>query len=74
MTQRYFQLYKPLHESEDLRHEFQFLVLNIYNEGNLGSRTLTCSSVIPLPKDTRQSISDNFLLTACSATQTSFKI
>ena len=51
-----FQVYKPLLECEDLRDEFQFLVLNIYNEGNLGSRTLTCSSLIPLPKDTSKYI------------------
>ena len=56
MSQRYFQVYKPLLECEDLRHEFQFLVLNIYNEGNLGYRTLTCSSLIPLPKDTSKYI------------------
>ena len=37
--------------SLSVRHEFQFLELNIYNEGNLGSRTLTCSSLIPLLKD-----------------------
>ena len=48
--------YKPLLECEDLRHEFQFLVSNIYKEGNLGSRTLTCSSLIPLPKDTSKYI------------------
>ena len=56
MTQRYFQVYKPLLECEDLRHEFQFLVLNIDNGGKLGSRTLTCSSLIPLPKDTSKYI------------------
>ena len=56
MTLRYFQVYKPLLESEDLRNEFQFVVLNIYNERNLGSRTLTCSSLIPLPKDTSKYI------------------
>ena len=51
-----------------------FLALNNYIQGwNLRSRMLTCFSLIPLPKDTRQSISDNFLLTGCSATQTSFK-
>ena len=46
-----FSSVQPLLECEDLRHEFQFLVLNIYNEGNLRSRTLTCSSLMPLPKD-----------------------
>ena len=45
-----------------------FLALNIYNQGNLRSRTLTCSSLIPLSKDTRQSIpAHNFLHTGCLA-------
>ena len=41
--ERYFQVYKPLLECKDLRHEFQFLVSNMCKEGDLGSRTLTCS-------------------------------
>ena len=52
----FFQVYKPLLKCEDLGIEFQFLVLNVYNEGNLGSRTLTCSSLIPLPKVTSKYI------------------
>ena len=43
-------------DNANLRDEFQFLVLNIYNEGNLGSRTLTRSSLIPLEKDTSKYI------------------
>ena len=52
----FFQVYKPLLKCEDLGIEFQFLVLNVYNEGNLGSGTLTCSSLIPLPKVTSKYI------------------